>query len=1415
MEVGRILLYYIMKLPYDQYQRYKTMSHIIEKLKKNLGLDSVKILEIGANEQKNLSKFLDKDIIYYTDIELPDSLKNDPFCFLADATNLNTINDQEFDIVIACDVLEHIALEKRAQFLTELNRVSKYCCIICFPHKTKAVENAEMRSNTYFKVIGNQDYRWLYEHSQQSLPSINEINYILDLHNIPFTHFEHGDITVWELMLKNHFYSCFAQDVIPYREEIDEFYNNHIYAHDISDDNYRSFYILYKKEESSSMFKNISNSLFEKKEINDDLLILYSLSNDLRDLSQLNLRLSMNKNAQDTMWIKENIETSNLKYFNKIQELEQEKQQLTIKLYNFESKYKALQNEYDAYSNMNEILKNKVLDFERKNQDLEAQNLLEKNNFLDIKTQYENLQSQNSILLDKVQHFEMAYNQIIQSSSWKITKPFRYIKRNLGLPIHKSSKKLTNNMKNNSLDDTFNYYGELPNINEDIFFSILVPLFNTKEIYLIDMINSILEQRYSNWELCLADASDSTYTYIETICKEYAQKDSRIKYRKLSQNRGISYNTNACFEMSSGNYIVLCDHDDILSNMALYYNAVAIQETNFDVSYSDEDHINKLGHHINPLYKPDWSPDLLYSQMYICHLLVFRRELFEKVGMFNSEFDGAQDYDLMLRFAEHTDKICHIPKILYSWRETDNSTSVNADSKPYAHTSGKNALDQHLKRMFGDSAYSEETPYTFVYNSRFPIQNDIKVSIIIPMKDKSYLSDACIKSILEKSSYSNYEILILNNNSCESETFEWLKTIGNLDPRIRVIDANFEFNWSKLNNFGIEHADGDVFIFLNNDTLISSHDWIERLCEKALRCDVGVVGPLLLYEDQTIQHAGIVVGIGGWADHIFKGLNTVHFGSPFISPMVARNVLSVTGACMAISRKTIEKIGKFDEEFIICGSDVEIGIRAYDYGLHNIYDPNVVLYHLESKSRDSYIPEIDFKKSFECYTPYRELIDPYYNINLDQNNTTPTRKVDTEMDIERLKKFLRSQYFTRTIYKKLHDTIVSSYDYNIAEIQPINAREYQLDDNKIRINLLVPSINKQDVFGGIATALKFFFEFINSSSYYARIIVTDAAVDLNNIVEISNFNLISSEENSNIKNQIIDFGDRYNKTIPVDKNDIFIATAWWTAYTIYPIIQWQNKTYNVNNALLYFIQDYEPGFYPWSSRYLLADSTYKLDINTIAIFNSELLMNYFKENKYTFYKELYFNPVLNENLKKFLLKEKNNYKRKKQLLVYGRPSVQRNAFEVIILALKKWVSEQPDIDEWNIISAGEEFSPIELGHNKQLVSLGKLSLEEYAKTMLETMVGVSLMVSPHPSYPPLEMSTFGIKTITNCYSEKDLSSFNSNIISLENCSPSCISDTILDIIKNYDVNSSEIIYTDYINNTNSFYDLISEIETYL
>lgn len=520
--------------------------------------------------------------------------------------------------------------------------------------------------------------------------------------------------------------------------------------------------------------------------------------------------------------------------------------------------------------------------------------------------------------------------------------------------------------------------------------SVIMPVFNVAPVWLDQAIQSIKAQIYPEWELCIVDDGS---TRLDTIAYLESVNHPRITKKTLNKNSGISVASNTAVEIAVGEYIALMDHDDAITKNALFEMVRAINSRNPDLIYSDEDRIDEAGNRRKPFFKPDWSPDLLRSQNYICHLTVIRKAMFEKVGGFRRGFDGAQDHDLFLRISEKTDRIYHVPKILYSWREIDTSTTINPGSKPLAQSSGLKAVNDHLKVNCRDDvsiAYAQESEHLFVFDARYPLNGNPLVSIIIPTKDQTGYLKNCLDSISAKSSYENYEIIVLNNNSEEAGTMAFLEKARSTNHKLKVVDAPYAFNWSRLNNHGIREANGDLFIFLNNDTEVISKDWMERLAEQALRDGIGAVGPLLLYADGTIQHAGVVVGMGGWADHVFKGMRPQHLMNGFVSPMVRRNVLAVTGSCLVISRKTMENIGPFNEEFTVCGSDVELCLRAHQNGLKNIYDPFVRLYHFESKTRaPENIPAGDFEMSRKHYHRYFDDGDPFYNRNLSLYSTSP------------------------------------------------------------------------------------------------------------------------------------------------------------------------------------------------------------------------------------------------------------------------------------------------------------------------------------------------------------------------------------------------------------------------------------------
>jgi len=636
-------------------------------------------------------------------------------------------------------------------------------------------------------------------------------------------------------------------------------------------------------------------------------------------------------------------------------------------------------------------------------------------------TQNELHQTQNELhQTQKVLHqTQDQLTQIMESTCWKITKPVRIVLDRIkqAFKLNKYTHlccKGIKSLKQNGIKVTWikaknkvqkhrNSYKSLnegyfvaerekiaqknTKFDKDIKFSILTPLYNTPEKFLRQMIESVLDQTYNNWELCLADGSDVKHSEVGLICQEYVKKDKRIQYKKLTENIGISGNTNQCIDMSTGDYIALLDHDDLLHSSALYEVMRVICENGAEFIYTDENTFSEspLDAYC-PHFKPNYSPDTLRSYNYICHLSVFSKKLLERVGYFRNEFDGSQDYDVILRLTESTKSITHIPKILYYWRAHQNSVALDVAAKPYVIEAAKKALTEHLQRMGLDGEVTDSAIVT-TYKINYKIEGYPLVSIIIPNKDHVEDLKKCINSIYENSTYQNYEILIIENNSVERDIFNYYKTLENYD-KIKVIEWIGEFNYSAINNFGVENSNGEYILFLNNDTEVITHNWIEEMLMFAQRKDVGAVGTKLLYPDDTIQHAGVILGVGGVGGHSHKYFKRCDTG--YMSRLtIAQNVSACTAACLMMPRNVFDEIDGFDESFRVAFNDVDLcmRIRKLDYLI--IFTPYAELYHYESKTRgyeDTNEKQMRFQNEVLSFQHRwkNELQegDPYYNMNL-------------------------------------------------------------------------------------------------------------------------------------------------------------------------------------------------------------------------------------------------------------------------------------------------------------------------------------------------------------------------------------------------------------------------------------------------
>lgn len=523
--------------------------------------------------------------------------------------------------------------------------------------------------------------------------------------------------------------------------------------------------------------------------------------------------------------------------------------------------------------------------------------------------------------------------------------------------------------------------------------SVIVPVYNVDPRWLDKCILSVVDQYYENWELCLYDDASTNRETVDCLKKWQKKNDPMIKVGLGKKNQHISGASNEALKMATGEFVALLDNDDELAPFALYENVKVLNKhPEADFIYSDEDKIDARGRRGEPFFKPDWSPDLFLTNMYTNHLGVYRKKIIDKINGFRVGYEGAQDYDLVLRFIKETDakKIKHIPKILYHWRMLESSTAQSSESKLYTETAGQRALSDYIRRNKIKGAV-----FNGSFSNTFRVKREIlgnpKVSIIVPFRDQVKILKTCIDSILAKTRYQNYEIVLIDNASKQVSTSNYLEKIKN-NPIVKVERYNKPFNYSAINNFGVTRASGEYVILLNNDTQVISMGWMDSMLEQAQQKEVGAVGAKLLFPNDAVQHAGIVLSANIASDtfkHVPKDIPSF-----FGHASIIRNYSAVTGACMMVKKSIYKKVGGLDEKNLkIAYNDVDFCLKLLEEGYRNVYTPYAELYHHESLSRgnDEALKKDDprrcrrtlrerqyIKEKWHKYIKY----DPYYSPNL-------------------------------------------------------------------------------------------------------------------------------------------------------------------------------------------------------------------------------------------------------------------------------------------------------------------------------------------------------------------------------------------------------------------------------------------------
>ena len=946
---------------FDQYGRYAVIRDIINRNRKNN--EKFRVLDVGGRGNI-LKKFLPDDDVFYLD-PLIDSDDNN---FIEGDGCAIPLKDENFDWVTSADVFEHILPEKRNDFLRENVRVAKLGTILVAPFWSKEVEQAEINANENYKILtGGEDHIWLKEHIENGLPKEAVVEDFIKLKKIQFEKIENNRLFLWEILIGLSFIVSrnYSEKIKKEFENFNYFYNSKVFPFDFSNPSYRKVYLI-KKYEFLKGLDTFKRSI-------DDPLFLETIKCATNLLG--NIDLESKKNIQQ-----------------KIQEIQVKNQELQQKEIVIQKQDQELQQKEIVIQKQDQELQQKEIVIQQKDQMI---NFITSSKFWKLRNRYIKLKSFNLdyfitlakkafgvykqygilIFLKYFYKYILHGREYFQQKNSIISDYQRWIQKNENWNIEEIRKEIK----------SLTYKPKI---------SIITPVYNVDPKWLDKCIESVRNQFYENWELCLHNDASTKKETIDCL-KKWGKADKRIKISFGKENQHISGASNEALKLATGEFIALLDNDDELSPNALYENVKVLNNhPEADFIYSDEDKLEMDETRSDPFFKPSWSLDLFLSMNYTCHLGIYRKKIIDEIGGFRKGYEGSQDYDLILRFIEKTKpkNIFHISKILYHWRKIPGSTADKFDYKNYANDAAKKALAEYLERNnIKGKVLDGVAPG--LYRIKRELIGNPKVSIIIPFKDQAEILERCVDSIVRKTVYKNYEIILVNNQSKEKDTFEYLDKIKT-KKNIKILNYDKPFNFSAINNFAVKNARGEFILFLNNDMEVISDSWLCNMIEHIQRKEVGAVGAKLFYPNDTIQHAGVVMGLG-IAGHPFKHLPSDTPGNFGLVASI-RNYCAVTGACLLTKKELFEKIGGFDEKNLpVAYNDVDLCLRIVENGNNIVYTPYAELYHYESLSRGS---DNEDELKFKNPEKYARVIserrymderwkkyiddDPYYSPNL-------------------------------------------------------------------------------------------------------------------------------------------------------------------------------------------------------------------------------------------------------------------------------------------------------------------------------------------------------------------------------------------------------------------------------------------------
>ena len=1341
----------LLSLPFDHYQRYALTKRIISHLCLRQPGRPLRILDVGGHSS-SLKHFLAGDEVIILD-PLPPPLftHNERIPFRHDGYFIGSgaelpFQDASFDVASAHDTLEHVPEALRESFLAELIRVSRSVVIINGPvytDETAALEKRVMRFSERALLWENE---YLKEHIDQGLPLPELVSGALGRAGLSVVSVPNGSLSMWLVMMALRHYLIALPHSTALQEAIDRAYNTLISPRDFAERSYREAFIASSDAAVAARLPGLSAALRppDAGVLNEAAALeelLEALEEHATEIRQDFGRPGMLDSPRDEIrWLKESLAAH-------VEELRLHQEILakqTRDLADVESKlrrsYRALEQMQQELELAQATLASIGSSFGWRLLELYRRGIrrVAPANSIRGKPYHAVVSLARGTLYNagRARRVAAKSRRVVRDEGWRAfgrKARGRVVARLTSKRVPSTARTITyeqwiaaNEPDAGALQRQREAAKVLP---FRPLVSIITPVWNPDARLLRETIESVRAQTYDNWELCLADGGSTAAGVRETLA-ELATSDPRIRVEYLEKNLGISGNSNAAIAEASGEYIAFLDHTDVLAPDALWE---VVSQLNRDPSiaciYSDHDLISVAGKRYEPLFKPAWSPETLLSANFAAHFCVLKASLVEELGGPRAETDGAQDWDLLLRASRVTDHFTRIPKILYYWRSDSSSTVSSISNKGYAIAAQDRALTDHLKAL-GSPARLERHDSGGPH-LRWSLDGATKVSLVIATKHNRKMLAPCLRAIA-KSAYRNFEVIVVDNGGHTTENEDWYELFkGELD--LQVLWWDEPFNYSAVNNLGAGKASGDVLLFLNDDTEAVSPDWLNEMLGWVQHPGIGIVGAQLLWKNGRIQHGGDVIGMNGFADHLFTGANPYEW-TLMGSPHWYRNVSAVTGACLMIRRDLFERVGGFNEAFHLCGSDVELCLRVRRAGHRIVCTPFAGVLHHERATRGGYDDAADVYTSFWYYQSKLYGGDPYFNPNLSLLATIPQLRHPEEPKAPEMVAPVigRSLKINKQGAANMEEEAVILAEACQLTPGEVDATKRLHESNKApfdvrSINWFIPDF-ESPFYGGIHTILRFADRFKQEHGVSNRFIVMGSGPE--DYIRSGIRAAFPALGDSEIK--FSGHGEEDIRELPYA--DVSIATLWITAYALSKFTNTRRK--------FYMMQDFEAIFYPAGTLHALSEATYRLGLYGIC--NTYTLQHIYEADYGG--KAFGFDPAVDTAL----FHPPEGPRRKGDTMtvfLYGRPGTWRNCWELAMSALRRL--KQRTKKRIRIVTAGSWAPPPESEGAYLVDNLGLLDYRDTADLYRTCDVGLTLSVSKHPSYLPLELMASGALVVSN------------------------------------------------------------------